>query len=270
LQADIEYLKSRYDSIKNLNNAKFSQIRPKLDSVLKELGFNSLEELDQKINESTSGEALQNWQKVSSTLNKLDKAEGIIYGILGLAALAGVAIVSFGAIFGVFGFFAGLAIVGEILAVLGVLAMIYSAIDGAIQRDKLRSAIRDLCKTRLKARRSIELLEAIGRWASLIEVLFDYFLSTGNKEKDISHLVAAFEPINNTLKQDYDQWTWKYTADQLSSLDKGRDSWVHEDPDVDTIINELRQEESSKAQVNFANIAMENQIVSSVPVVNFS
>lgn len=66
LQTDLEVLKKKYDELKKDSESQLSLARDKMNAVLKEMGFASLDDLDKHLLESTTGDVLQHWKEVST------------------------------------------------------------------------------------------------------------------------------------------------------------------------------------------------------------
>lgn len=56
---------------------------------------------------------------------------------------------------------AALAVIGEVLAVVGAIVIIFSVIEGAIERSKLRDAIDELWPKRAQIKQYLEQMRAI-------------------------------------------------------------------------------------------------------------
>eukprot|EP01116_Phalansterium_solitarium_P008694 TRINITY_DN2264_c0_g1_i1.p1 TRINITY_DN2264_c0_g1~~TRINITY_DN2264_c0_g1_i1.p1 ORF type:complete len:576 (+),score=141.10 TRINITY_DN2264_c0_g1_i1:111-1730(+) len=239
LDDQLRNLKARYDELKREHDGALDKAKNKLNLIFAALHISSLDDLDRRIQETVKGPVLEHWRQTSSTLDKLDKAEGIIYGITGIGALFGAAVVGVGAFFGAFTLAAGGAVLGTVLAIIGAITIIFSIIDGAIQRSKLRDSIRQLFKLRLQAHYAVGQLRIISRNLTIMVAAFDTFAATQGP-KSAAEFVAHWEVTRQTLVRDMDEWTYEVAAAQLQQQDRSSKSWTSEDPSYNEIIKQLR------------------------------
>ncbi|KAH7929535.1 hypothetical protein BV22DRAFT_120462 [Leucogyrophana mollusca] len=243
---------------KNAREALTQVLEPlhgKLDQVMKALGCQTLEEFDQKVLSTATGDALAEWEKVRTQYDTADMIECVIWTAAGIVALAGLAISTAMGIFSFgIGFVAGMAVTGIIDMVLATVGIIYDIIDGAIQRDKLRDAINQLFETRLKMKRTVYQAQAMMLIVPALNDWFDALIESGTVDQ--AKILASFERHKDHFTSNESQWTFYKTAQTLREMDQLRNSWMNEDPSWENLANNL---DAAEASANTATALMSSR-----------
>jgi len=214
---EFQQMKQRKEDITN-------RIAAKLADLLRRLGYNTMQDLDNKIQQVLTGPELANFQRLISQLNKAITFENDVFTLMSIVGAAG-GIIALGAV--ALTIVTGpvalgaLALMGEVLAIVAAILVVFSIIEAAIARDELRDAINELFPQRIKARQAEEQMRVILNWVSSIEI----WLNSGSID---TNTLASL--LKGTLQHDYDVWTAQHTYDVLHQFDVSRGSWTNEDP----------------------------------------
>jgi len=244
LKNDCQQAKDDYERVRARLAAQLDPLQGKLDDVLRALGCNTLAELDQKVLNTATGQVLSDWKQVRDTYDTADKVEGIIWTACAIISLAGFAI---SVVMGVFsfgvGFAAGMTITAVITAIIGIVGLIYDAINGAIQRAKLREAINKLFETRLKICKVRNQIQSMDDIVPTIKTLYEVVIESGitDKEKIKQILVKRGSGIADK------GWSYYRTAQDLNNMDRSRGSWTNEDPNWESMARNLDNQSPSRS-----------------------
>ncbi|KAJ5881311.1 uncharacterized protein N7473_012364 [Penicillium subrubescens] len=177
------------------------------------------------------------------------KAHKIIWDIIGLVGVVTVAIIGLGYAFSIVTASQALAAtsaLGGIIGIAAVIVLVFKAVEGALERQKLRDAIHALWPKRAEMKLQVELMRAITNWVDDIETWLRF--------PEIKDTKMMNDLLAKTLNADYNRWTSKEVARALKDMDNSRNSWANEDPtstdisiveEVPTAILELLQPQTS-------------------------
>ncbi|THH34167.1 hypothetical protein EUX98_g49 [Antrodiella citrinella] len=229
LANDCKYYADQWDTKRADLERELGPYKAKLDRVLAAFGCQTVEDLDRVVQERTTGQTLDDWNKTKGSFDKTQVIDQIIMGAMGVIAISGLAISAVGALAGGFGFFVGLAVTADILLVFGIIGAIFDIINGAIQRDKLRDAITQLFTDRLRCKQSLAHIDNLYVWLPSIKEIYQTFEDLGYSDQKI---IDRFKKrgVMKPLQEDLDAETLYKVASDLHDMDTQRGSWTNEDP----------------------------------------
>lgn len=105
---------------------------------LKANGFESLDELDEKIQKVVEGKALEDWEKLKTMIGKTHAVEQAVFSVCGIATLGGAGVLSALVVAGVLSGPAGWAALGAIgsaVAVIAAVSFISAIIIGKVTQE---------------------------------------------------------------------------------------------------------------------------------------
>ncbi|KAM5352960.1 hypothetical protein ACJ41O_005682 [Fusarium nematophilum] len=224
LRNDINTFKAEFDSLKEKADEIVADLQPKVDKLLRDNGFESADDMDQKMKHRLDPEALKKWED----LNRDIAIENMIFTITGILTVAVGVISGILIVFGVITVATGglaLEALGVVGMVLGAVVVILAAVDASKERDKLRDAINQLAFARVDAKQGLEQMRSYYAFVEQFNSFVDNELMGQHSEwfNDYSNhgyeksLQLAVRP--NIIKA-------------LKELDAVRGSWRNEDPDV--------------------------------------
>jgi hypothetical protein len=241
LANDCTDIQNAYNATKAEIEADLGPYKQKLDQLLAAFGCSNIDEFDELITKSATGDALANWKEVSASYDRSQEVDQVIMGAEGVVALVGLTVSIVGAAAGGIGFFAGLAATADIMLVLGVIGAIFDIIDGAIQRSKLRDAINSLFKSRMKVKFVQDQADQLKMCIPSIKTIYQTYESL---HYDKEQILEKFKDHNwlKDLQTATANVTYDSVGQQLADQDQARGSWTNEDPDWHGLVQELNQD----------------------------
>eukprot|EP01129_Flabellula_baltica_P011468 TRINITY_DN502_c0_g1_i1.p1 TRINITY_DN502_c0_g1~~TRINITY_DN502_c0_g1_i1.p1 ORF type:complete len:372 (-),score=93.37 TRINITY_DN502_c0_g1_i1:47-1162(-) len=231
LKANLENIRDLYNRLDNEFDQKSAEYQEAFDMIVQKMGFESEEQLQQKVKDALDGDAYRQYQDMIKGLDRARYAENVLWGITTLAGAVGLVVVSIGALLGPIGFMAGIAVVGEITAILGAIAFVFSIIEGAVERSELRDAINKLFNQRYTSRQALGKLQAMNEWLDGILLMFRSIKEGDTTEERVNALLRDhLDTLNETLGADMHKWDGSHTEDVLREQDRNQGAWTNEDP----------------------------------------
>ncbi|KAH8822204.1 hypothetical protein DL96DRAFT_1748326 [Flagelloscypha sp. PMI_526] len=238
LANDAKYAQDTYNAAKSQLEATLGPYKEKLDKVLKAFGCRNIDDFDQLVLQTATGDALTRWNQVKDSYDKSLIVDQVIMVAEGVVTIVGLAVSVVGAFAGGIGFFAGLGVTADILLALGIIGAIYDIINGAIQRDKLREQINTLFPIRIKAKYAQMQMDLLLQSLPAIRAVYEAFEEVGyDKEK----ILQKFKNGNwlKSLESDSKKITYHDAGQELYNMDVRRGSWMNEDPSWQGICSQL-------------------------------
>ncbi|KAE8138842.1 hypothetical protein BDV38DRAFT_281774 [Aspergillus pseudotamarii] len=213
-----------YNELKREKEAVFKKARVKLDKVLKDHGYNTPEELETKVrSQITDSVELRRYDALAAQINREDYASSVVFDIVGLLSVGSGVIIGAAFVLGIITGPVGLAaveVVGALAAAATVLQVIWGALSGYMQREKLREAIKSLWVKRVEIKIFLERMRAIHDFGERILDLVNDNVPERRVVRELEHKVGS----------EYNIWTEAYTIQRLHEMDIRNKSWISEDP----------------------------------------
>ncbi|KAI1496373.1 hypothetical protein F5X99DRAFT_400599 [Biscogniauxia marginata] len=223
LRQDILQLVQDFEREKSKKEELFNKVKEELDAVLHKLGVKTRDELDKYIRDNMKNDAdLKAYDNLRQSIDKWDQTANIIVDIVGLVGVGTFVVGSLAALVGIITFSAAvgaLEIVAGLAAAAGLVVVVLSIYEGAVQREKLREAIHTMLEKRTEAFQYVQRMRILNTWArSIVNEL-----QKGKTFDDLKDL------LQEGLKEPWDQCTLHYCQEKLRETDIERGAWMDED-----------------------------------------
>ncbi|KAI0798261.1 hypothetical protein C8Q75DRAFT_709460 [Abortiporus biennis] len=230
LANDCKYAQQQYTASKARIENTLGPYKEKLDKLLQAFGCENIDELDRLVLRTATGDALEHWNRVRKNYDTSQIFDQVIMGAEAAVTIVGLTASAFGALAGGIGFLAGLGITTDALLVLGVIGALYDIINGAVQRDQLRSAICKLIPARLEAKYAQVQMEELESTIPTIKAIYHTYEELGY---DTNKIMEKFKDHTwlNSLRTGSSAITYRSVGEELSVMDYSRKSWTNEDTD---------------------------------------
>jgi len=226
LKSDIEAFCFEFNEVKASRDRLLNEVKPKLAEFLKSLGYNSPDELDQKVRSTLTGSQLAEYNSYKERYDKTSDIETIMFQISSIVSLSSGVFVGALLLLGAITGGTALALIGAIGAALGVIviiAVLFAAFEGAQERVNLREAIRKLGFERVKVRKALE-MKAIADWIrNIIDWLDDPIY--------MEYPDLLKKKLEGDFYSDFAKAEDRPVIEWLKQFDRDRGAWTYEDGD---------------------------------------
>ncbi|KAG2413243.1 hypothetical protein HFD88_002432 [Aspergillus terreus] len=213
-----------FNQEKERRDALFATARDKLDAVLKSQGIQTRQELIDRVKANIKDDVeLKKYDEFVKNVDENDKAMMTILDIASLASLGTGVVAGLAWVVGIVSGAVALAaieVVGGLAAAAVVVVLVWAAISGDIERQKLRDAIDTLWHKRAEAYLYLSRMRILNTWAR--SIVSD--LDRGRSIQDMA------EDLQEGIKSQWDECTLQKVQQDLRRVDIEKGSWTNEDP----------------------------------------